>query len=127
MIVAEPARDPRQLLGERGEAAAERSLREAGFRIIERRCRFRIGEIDLVALDGETLVFVEVKARNGTGYGTPAAAVTPAKQRRIARVALVLLSRRSWQERACRFDVVEVFATGGQVRRVHHIRDAFRL
>jgi putative endonuclease len=127
LIVAERTRDPRQALGQRGEAAAERSLIASGFEILERRCRFRVGEIDLVATDGETLVFVEVKARSGTGYGTPAASVTPAKQRRIARVALTFLSRRRWLDRRCRFDVVEIFASEGRVRRVNHIRDAFRL
>jgi len=127
VILAEPSSDPRQRLGQLGEAAAAQLLVEAGFEILDRRCRVRAGEIDLVALDGETLVFVEVKARNGTGYGTPAAAVTPAKQRRLARVALTLLSRRGWLDRRCRFDVVEVFASGGRVRRVNHIRDAFRL
>lgn len=120
-----PRGDPRQALGRRGEAAAEALLDRAGMRILARRFRCRSGEIDLVAADGESVVFVEVKARAGEGYGSPAASVTPAKQRRIARVALVFLQRRGWLSRRCRFDVVEV-RTGGREPRVRHIRDAFR-
>jgi putative endonuclease len=128
LILAEsrPA-DPRQWLGRLGESAAGESLERAGLRILERRCRTRAGEIDLIAEDGEILVFVEVKTRAGTGYGTPAAAVTKAKQQRMARVALIYLSRRKWLARRCRFDVVEVFTRGRCVERVNHIRDAFRL
>lgn len=128
MILADrPKVDSRQALGRLGESAAAEALRRAGMRVLERRCRTRAGEIDLIAEDGEILVFVEVKTRAGVGYGTPAAAVTRAKQQTMARVALIYLSRRKWLERRCRFDVVEVFARGGQVERVNHIRDAFRL
>jgi putative endonuclease len=127
LILAEPRKDRRQQLGLRGEAEAERALRRAGLRVLERRCRVRAGEIDLIAEEGEILVFVEVKARAGIGYGTPAAAVTPRKQRRLARVASIYLGRRKWLDRRCRFDVVEVFLEGERVRRVNHIRDAFRM
>ena len=92
-------------------------------RVLERRFRLRIGEIDLIAERGELLVFVEVKARRGTTAGRPAEAVTPAKQRRLARVALAYLARRGWLDRPCRFDVVEVFEGG----RMRHIEDAFRI
>jgi len=128
MILAEPLPlDPRQRLGCLGESAAAETLRRAGMRVLERRCRTRAGEIDLIAEDGEILVFVEVKTRAGTGYGRPAEAVTRTKQQRMGRVALIYLSRKKWLERRCRFDVVEVFARGGRVERVNHIRDAFRL
>lgn len=115
-----------QELGRLGERAAEAALVEAGLKILERRWRERAGEIDLVAEDGAILVFVEVKARRGTGFGTPAEAVTPAKRRRLARLALSYTSRRGWLERRCRFDVVEVFASGSTVERVRHLPDAFR-
>ena len=128
VILAEPRPvDPRQALGRLGESAAEEELQRCGMRILERRCRMRAGEIDLIAEDGEILVFIEVKTRAGTGYGTPAAAVTRTKQQRMGRVALIYLSRKKWLERRCRFDVVEVFARGTRVERVNHIRDAFRL
>jgi putative endonuclease len=127
VILAEPGPDPRQSLGRRGEQAAERVLREAGLRILERRFRVRIGEIDLIAEKGELLVFVEVKTRRGTGYGLPAQAVTATKRRRMAKVAAVYLQRRGWFDRPCRFHVVQVFAGPDDVVAVDHIEDAFRL
>jgi len=127
VILAEPRPDPRQSLGRRGELAAEHALREVGLRILERRFRVRIGEIDLIAEKGELLVFVEVKTRRGAGYGLPAQAVTAAKRRRMANVAAVYLQRRGWFERPCRFDVVQVFAGLDDVMTVDHIEDAFRL
>jgi putative endonuclease len=96
-------------------------------RVLERRYRRRFGEIDLIAEQGERLVFVEVKTRRGAGYGTPAEAVTPRKRHRIALVALAYLQQRGWLERPCRFDVVEVLVGPDDGRRVHHIPDAFRL
>lgn len=122
-----PGPPSRQQLGRLGEAAAEETLRGLGWTVLARRHRRRMGEIDLVAEDGELLVFVEVKTRCGSGYGEPAAAVTRLKRRRLARVAQDFLWRRGWLERPCRFDVVEVFASGSKIERVHHIVDAFRL
>ena len=102
-------------------------LDAAGLRVLARRFRLRSGEIDLVAERGDLVVFVEVKARRSTRYGRPAAAVTGVKQRRMARAALAFLSRTGRLERRVRFDVVEVWADEGGVRRVRHIEDAFRL
>jgi putative endonuclease len=118
--------DPRQTLGHRGEQLAARFLERAGLRIIARRFRLRCGEIDLIALDRDLVVFVEVKTRRGHGYGAPAESVTPFKQKKIARAALAFLSGRGWHERPCRFDVVEVVA-GGETPEIRHIPDAFRL
>ena len=127
MILSEPSpRDPRQVLGREGEAAAEDALRDAGLRILERRFRVRQGEIDLVAMDGDVLVFVEVKTRRGLGYGSPSEAVISGKQKRLARVALAYLARHGMLERRCRFDVVEVLYEGPGHSRVRHIPDAFR-
>jgi putative endonuclease len=127
VILAERRVDPRQGLGRRGEQAAERALETAGLRILERRWRWRGGEIDLVAEEGELLVFVEVKTRSGEDCGWPAEAVTARKRRRMARTALGYLSRRGWLERPSRFDVVEVVAEPGARPTVRHIRDAFRI
>jgi putative endonuclease len=117
--------DPRQALGRRGERLAEGFLQRAGLRIIARRFRLRRGEIDLIALDGDCVVFIEVKARQGGACGFPAESVTPTKQRKICRVALAFLSARHWHERACRFDVVEI-VVGGKTPEISHIPDAFR-
>jgi len=117
--------DPRQALGRRGERFAERYLERAGLRIIARRFRLRCGEIDLIALDGECVVFVEVKTRRSGAYGLPGESVTPSKQRKISRVALAFLGGRGWLERACRFDVVEIVIRG-KTPEIGHIPDAFR-
>ena len=119
-------RDPRRALGEAGEAAAERWLRRAGLAIVSRGFRARCGEIDLIARDGATVVFVEVKTRTHDAFGRPAEAVTGLKRARLARVASVFLVKAGWTDRACRFDVVEVVPKGAEWR-VTHIPDAFRL
>jgi putative endonuclease len=100
--------DRRQSLGLLGENVACDELRRRGYEILERRYRTRYGEIDIVAKDGETIVFVEVKARDGRDFGDGAEAVTPWKQRRISRMAQDFLLRRQIGERPCRFDVVAV-------------------
>ena len=117
--------DSRQALGIAGEAEAERKLTCQGLKVVARRFRTRWGELDLVAREGDLVVFVEVKARRGTAFGRPADAVTPSKQKRLARVAQAFLQRAGWGEHPCRFDVVEVaMAEDGVV--VTHIPDAFR-
>jgi putative endonuclease len=121
------SRDPRRRLGVEGETVAAEFLRRAGLRILERRYRTRLGEIDLIAEDGTVLVFVEVKARSGSGFGRPAEAVDRRKQQRLGRVATLYLQRRGWLERSCRFDVVEILAGSDGRYRVEHLVDAFRL
>jgi putative endonuclease len=95
-------------------------------RILERRFRTRIGEIDLIASRGALVVFVEVKTRRDDRAGTPAASVDARKRRRLARVALHYLALRDWVDRPTRFDVVEVHATSAGISRIRHIPDAFR-
>ena len=94
--------------GNRGERAAERYLTALGYRIIARQHRNAGGELDLVALDGDTVVFIEVKTRQGEDHGQPVDAITADKQRRLTRAALVFLKQRGWLERRSRFDVVAV-------------------
>jgi len=119
-------RDPRQALALFGEREAERRLEARGMGLLARRFRTREGEIDLVFEDADAVVFVEVKTRTGLTGGRPAEAVTPRKQRRLARTAEAFLQRRGWLERRVRFDVVEVLAVPGRAPRIRHIRDAFR-
>ncbi len=102
-----PTRD-RLALGQLGEDLACRELRRRGYAILARRYRTRIGELDIVARDGETVVFVEVKARATDRCGAPAEAVTPAKQRKLALMAADYLARRRLGDTPCRFDVVAV-------------------
>ncbi len=127
LILRDDAPDPRHRLGLEGEARAERALRQAGLRVLDRRFRTRRGELDLVALDGDVIVFVEVKTRTGEGTGAPAESVTRVKQERLARTALAWLQRRGWLDRRCRFDVVEVLLDARGGVRLRHLRDAFRL
>jgi putative endonuclease len=126
LCVSERPVDPRQALGRSGERAAEALLGRAGLRVVARRFRLRCGEIDLVAERGDLTVFVEVKTRSGQRYGRPAEAVTPAKQRRLARAALVFLARSGRLARRTRFDVVEVRVEADGTIRPRHIVDAFR-
>ena len=101
-------RHPPDSLGNRGEAAAARFLERLGYRILERQMRGRFGELDLVALDGDVIVFVEVKTRSTTSAGHPTEAITTAKQRKITQSSLAYLKRRGWLERRARIDVISV-------------------
>ena len=94
-----------RLLGDEGERAAARFLRRRGLRVITRNYRTPYGEVDLIAREGNTLVFVEVKTRR---EGHPAEAVTPEKERRLTLAALGFLRRFRLLEQPSRFDVVAV-------------------
>ena len=98
----------RQLLGIVGENLAARELASRGYAILERRYRTEYGEIDIVAQDGEVLVFVEVRAKASGEFGSAAESVTDAKKRRVARMAADYLTRHDVRDRPCRFDVVAV-------------------
>lgn len=102
------------------EALAEQYLRQQGMTVITRRFRAEDGELDLIMEEGETVVFVEVKARPGGARGSGLSAVTPAKQRRMTHAALAFLLQRKWMERLVRFDVVEITRDG-----ILHVPNAF--
>lgn len=111
--------------GELGEEIAVRRLQREGMRILETNYRYgKMGEIDVVALDGATLVFCEVKLRRTDRYGPPQAAVTAAKQRKIRRLAEAYLLQRNIRQHACRFDVVAISMQGNRTE-VDYIRNAF--
>jgi putative endonuclease len=123
-----PIRASTRALGQAGEAAAVRFLRRRGLVILARNLRSRLGEIDLLARDGRTLVFVEVKARRGLTGDPPEAAVDARKRARLVRLALGYLAARRLGERSCRFDVVGVsLDETGRVTAVRHLRHAFDL
>src|SRR6186997_520150 len=100
------AEDHRQSLGKLGENLACAALAERGYAIIATRYRTRVGEIDIVARDGDTTVFVEVKSRAGDQFGGAAAAVTVWKQHKIALMAMDYIARYRIENTPCRFDVV---------------------
>ena len=113
-------------LGRRGEDAAARFLRKLGYTIVARGHRDNIGEIDLVAVDGRTIVFVEVKTRTTHDAGHPADAVDDAKQRRLTRLALSYMKRHDLLECAARFDVIAVTWPVGRGRpTIEHFKNAF--
>lgn len=95
-------------LGAFGEDVAAAYLEEDAMTVVERNWRCRDGELDLVALDGDTVVFVEVKTRRGEGFGTPAEAVTVSKSRRLRRLAAQWLREQAWRAGEVRIDVVGV-------------------
>ena len=98
----------RQRLGKFGEDLACRELERRGYAILARRYRRRGGELDIVARDGQTVVFVEVKTREGCDYGAGGESVTLRKRRRMANGALDYLTRHRLGECPCRFDVVSI-------------------
>ena len=100
-------------LGNAGEDLACEELERRGYAIIARRYRRRGGELDIIARDGQTMVFVEVKARAGRAFGEACEAVTANKRRTITRLALDYLMRHRLTECACRFDVVSIHFESG--------------
>jgi putative endonuclease len=100
--------DNRQELGKSGEDLACAELERRGYAILERRYRTRFGEIDIIAKDGGTVVFVEVKARLSNDFGGAAAAITRWKQRRVAHMAVDYLARHRLHHCPCRFDAVAI-------------------
>ena len=113
-------------LDRRGERAAARFLRRRGYKIVARRYRIGRGDLDIVAVDGRTVVFVEVKTRQSDLAGHPSEAVDAEKQRRLTRLALVYLKRNGLLECAARFDVVAVvWPPGARRPRIEHEKNAF--
>ncbi|MGH9144893.1 MAG: YraN family protein [Vicinamibacterales bacterium] len=104
----------RVILGKTGEDLACAELERRGYAIIARRYRRRGGEIDIICREGDTIVFVEVKARDSRAFGDAAEAVTPFKRRRMAQLALDYVARHHLAGRPCRFDVVAVHFDAGQ-------------
>lgn len=114
-----------RLLGNRGERIAARYLRRQGYRILARQARNRVGEIDLIAQDRSTIVFIEVKTRSSTQKGHPHEAVDRAKQRQLTRAALAWLKQRNLLEVRCRFDVISIVWRAGSPPDLKHYRNAF--
>src|SRR3989442_14783327 len=117
----------RSVLGEEGERAAARFLEARGYRILERNYRTRRGEIDLIAEDGGMLVFVEVKVRLDDRFGGPAAAITRAKQARIARLAQQYLVWRRGGGRPGRVGGGVVSGGASPTRRIRVVPGAFEV
>ncbi len=119
--------DNRKALGDRGEDLAVRYLLKRGYKVIEKNYRCFLGEIDLIARDKGTLVFVEIKARSSARFGFPQEAVSPFKQRKLIQVAKAYMAERHLGEAiATRFDVVAVQLTPSGPE-IELIKDAFQM
>ena len=114
-------------LGERGEELATAYLRGRKFAIIERNFRCKGGEVDIIAREGKTLVFIEVKTRRTLSFGPPQLAVTPFKQRQISKAALTWLAKKKLFYASARFDVIAIHIPDHKVPVIDHIMDAFDL
>lgn len=111
--------------GEQGEVLAARLLEEKGYRILDRNFRTREGEIDLIAEDGQYIVFVEVKLRKNDRYGAAREYVTPAKQRRILAAAGGWLAEHADCVLQPRFDVIEIYEDAAAPAEICHLENAF--
>ncbi|MCH8830116.1 MAG: YraN family protein [Planctomycetes bacterium] len=115
-----------RLLGNRGERLAARYLRRQGYRILSRQYRTRLGELDLIAMDRECIVFVEVKTRRSDAAGQPIEAITHQKQKKLTQLALTYLKRYGLLEHAARFDVVALCWDDSQKKpTITHYKNAF--
>lgn len=110
--------------GREGERIAEQFLRAAGLKIIARRFRTRAGEIDLIAMDGDEVVFVEVKARHSSRFGAPQESVTRTKRTHLRAVAFAYLKHARLPRARFRIDVVGVEPRKNESPRITHIKSA---
>ena len=113
-------------LGKRGEEFAARFLKKKGFKIKERNYRSPVGEVDIIATDGKTLVFVEVKTRSSAAFGLPGEAVTKKKQGQIARTAEYYMAANKIGPTAARMDVVSIMSSGDKME-AELIENAFEV
>lgn len=114
-------------LGKKGEKLALHYLKKRGCTIRSSNFRTRLGEIDIIAEDKGTIIFVEVKTRTGTMYGAPYEAVTKTKQVQLSKVALAYLNQHDLNESPARFDVISIVHAAGKQPEIELIKDAFEL
>lgn len=113
-------------LGKAGEAAAVGFLEKNGYRILERNYKSKLGEIDIIALDKDTVCFIEVKTRTSNAFGSPSEAVSRLKQRHIAKVALAFLKAHTLLHKKARFDVISILRSD-ETAKIDLIKNAFEL
>ncbi len=116
----------RQAFGKAGEELAVRYLKKKGYKVLEWNYTCPVGEIDIIAKDKKTIVFVEVKTRRSMSYGSARLAITPRKQRKISMTALYYLKSNHQMDQDARFDVVTVQSIGA-TQEIDLIQNAFDL
>lgn len=115
-----------KILGALGENLACKYLEDTGYSIIERNFSCRAGEIDIIAFEGETIVFIEVKTRVSEAFGMPSEAVSAAKQKKLVKAALYYMQKKQLFNYMSRFDVIEIIMNGESDCQVNIIKDAFQ-
>jgi putative endonuclease len=125
-MIMQRKKDYRKRVGREGEDKAICYLQKKGWTVLERNYRAERGEIDIVALDGEVLVFVEVKTKRHDSFGEPETWVDRRKQAQIGKVAQAYVQQHNIDDRDCRFDVIGVVDVGQNIE-IRHIKDAFWL
>lgn len=113
------------LLGKSGEEVALRYLKNKKYKIVEKGFRLFRGEIDIIAYDKKTLVFIEVKTRTRSDFGLPEESVTPSKQRQIRKIAQGYIDFHKIRDSGCRFDVIALLKTDKGAYSLRHIKNAF--
>jgi len=116
----------KQEIGKKGETVAVHYLKKQGYRIIEQNYRSKAGEIDIIAREKQSLVFVEVKTRSSRSFGSPKWAITPKKQKAISMAALYYLKMTNQNNVDARFDVVSILLQGEDTQ-IELVRNAFDL
>jgi len=114
-------------IGRHGEDIAAKYLRRQGFKVIKQNYRCRLGEIDIIARDGEELVFIEVKTRTSHSCGHPAQAVDRRKQGQLVKAAQTFMTETKQHDSPARFDVVAIQLEEDMAAEIDHIRNAFDL
>lgn len=112
-------------MGKYGEELAYNLLAEKGYEIIQKNYRYGKGEIDIVARDGDTLVFVEVKTRTNLNYGVPEEAITKNKINQLRKVGSMYLSEKNIEDTLVRFDVIAILLEDSNEPIINHITNAF--
>ncbi|MCF8266765.1 MAG: YraN family protein [Ignavibacteriales bacterium] len=111
--------------GKLGEEIAIQLLRDKGYRIIESNYHFGHGEIDIIAEEEDTLVFIEVKLKTNLDFGEPEYSVTKSKQKQIRRIAEAYLYEKGVEDKRCRMDVISILYSSPEDITIKHIENAF--
>lgn len=114
-------------LGKAGEQEAARFLKNKGYKLLRQNYKTKLGEIDIIAWEGETLCFIEVKTRSSCLFGHPTEALTRTKQKKLSQLALIFLKEHNLIEKKARFDVVTIIHSNDKPLDFKLIRDAFPL
>jgi putative endonuclease len=113
-------------LGAIGEKESLKFLENKGYKLLEKNFRCSLGELDLIMMNGEEMVFVEVRSRTGSAFGEPCETVNRTKQNKLYRLAEYYLNHKDLHDISCRFDVLSVILTfDGKLKEIEHIENAF--